>query len=204
MQNDGLINLNVSTNRYSAIPNLVDTIQKFDISYNAIDTIDKELPPNIKEFECTDNHINDITVPFPDGITEINLENNLLKYMFEIPSSVILLNVGNNLLKTLGDIPNNVKELDCSNNFLTQISEKLKDRMKKGDLEITCGGNRFNTSTGFSRPHFVTGHRSEDIYIPQHMLLRRLHQPQKRTMPWVMHDKKKDPHYIISSGTVVI
>jgi Leucine-rich repeat (LRR) protein len=136
--NNGLSIIDVSQNDLEYFSEFPYSVTELYISHNSIRKIDKELPPYLKTFKAYASRISEISVNLSKSLTDIDLSNNNLYMMPELPSTLTHLNLNDNNFTELPTIPNSIKELDVSQNRLTELPTELLER---GGVNVKYDGN---------------------------------------------------------------
>ena len=76
--------------------------------------------PNIRRFICRSCSIKNINY-FPDNLIDIDISNNNLYQIPELPIKLKLLNCMSNNLVKLPDLPNSLENLNCSFNKIKHL-----------------------------------------------------------------------------------
>ncbi|MCJ7637912.1 MAG: hypothetical protein MUO21_10520, partial [Nitrososphaeraceae archaeon] len=131
--NNKLVYIDISSNKFSEMPPFPDTMKHIVAKENYISDI-WFIPENIIEFNVENNrlrNLNSYTVQFPLSLRLLNLSDNMLNDIPELPVGVVEVYISGNRIDELPKIPQSVKVLDISDNCLPKIPEELKKRCIK-------------------------------------------------------------------------
>lgn len=147
--NSQLEKIDMSHNQFEIFPEFKDSIDTIISNKNSIKTI-TYLPSSLKVLKLNDNQIWSIQCQLPPGLIKLDLSDNMLTNIPELPTDIEEVNVSDNRINELGNIPESVKILDCSNNHLCEIPEELKRRNIKLDYDNNFMSDDDNDDTSKS------------------------------------------------------
>ena len=82
----------------------------------------KNIPPNVKEIQISDNLLIEIE-ELPKNLEILNVENNYLsKLDFKDVDQLLILNISHNNFERLDNLPSTITELKCNHNKITYIN----------------------------------------------------------------------------------
>lgn len=163
--NDKLIYIDMSNNEIREFPTFPDSVQHIIGKNNDIHEI-WYIPENLIELDLDDNRIKEIsmyTVQFPKTLKSLNLANNMIIHLPDLPFGVEEVYLQNNRLEEVPpNIPLSVKLLDVSDNCLENIPLELKKRNIKlkysSNLIINSSDDELNT-------FYHSSHSDDDEFI---------------------------------------
>jgi len=132
--NRAIVKIDFSCNNFDDFPDcsLLGKLIFIDGSKNGISEIDN-LPSGLDVLIMKDCKLTKINCVLPPSLTAVNLSDNLLTEMPDLPTNIDEIDLSDNRINDLKDIPDSVKILDVSNNCLTEIPDELK---KRKDLKL--------------------------------------------------------------------
>lgn len=142
-----LTDIDCSNNEIKKLPALNNKLLRIDFSHNSIKdfpdfpdgtttiigitngcTVINKVPSSIEELNMKDNRINEIKCIFPPSLTNLNLCDNSLMIMPDLPTNIEQVDLSSNRIQIIKEIPESVKILDISDNCLTSIPDDLLKR----------------------------------------------------------------------------
>lgn len=140
---DGLLELNCNENPIDELPPLPISIQSLDCSYTHIrgtihlpltlvnlrhlvcvfcDLVSiPVLPPNITEFNCSNNPIDTLSEPLPQGLLMLMCSNCYLDNLPELPNSLLDVECNHNSIRELPELPPVLRTLLCVGNSIERL-----------------------------------------------------------------------------------
>ncbi len=137
---NNLNNLYLSHNLISKLENLPNSLNNLYLSHNLLSSLNfsnsNDILFNLKSLDLSFNKISfefsnsnlSFRNSFPN-LQTLNISNNLLKSLPELPSNLKYLNISNNSITSLNILPNSLDNLILDNNLITSIS-KLPENLK--------------------------------------------------------------------------
>ena len=140
----GLLVLNCSHNPLNELPTLPVSIQSIDCAFTHIrllvlpptlvnltnircDWCDlvsiPVLPPNVIEINCSNNPIDALSEPLPQGLLTLICCNCYLEGLPELPISLIHVECEHNVIRELPELPHGLRHLLCLDNMLERLPE---------------------------------------------------------------------------------
>jgi hypothetical protein len=153
----GLLVLNCSHNPIAELPTLPVSIQSVDCAFTNIrvlilpptllnltnlhcDWCDlvaiPVLPPNVREFSCSNNPMDALSAPLPQGLLTLICCSCHLEGLPELPNSLLHLECEHNVIRELPELPPGLKDLLCGDNMLERLPE-----LPISLLELKCDHN---------------------------------------------------------------
>jgi Leucine-rich repeat (LRR) protein len=153
----GLLVLNCSHNPLNELPTLPVSIQSVDCAFTHIrvlilpptllnltnlrcDWCDlvaiPVLPPNVTEFNCSNNPMDALSEPLPQGLLTLICCNCYLERLPELPNSLLHLECEHNVIRELPSLPTGLRNLLCVDNMIEGLPE-----LPNSLLELECDHN---------------------------------------------------------------
>lgn len=144
--NDELKGIKFSFNTFNEFPDFPDSVIHIEGQKNYIGEIYR-LPHDLEYLDMKDNRITEIRCHWPIGLTRLNLADNILENIDDLPDHAEEIDLSSNKIGLLCEIPESVKLLDVSNNYLGEIPDELKARTH---LTLNYRDNFCNTQSSSS------------------------------------------------------
>lgn len=126
---NSIVEINASNNKITRIGNLIKNyikLKKLDISNCEIDTLNSKLPLNLKMLFINGNNISKILdLGYLKKLKILDISNNNLFDIYNLPRSIIELDASYNNIKKLDDVLDNypkLERLNVSDNSITNIN----------------------------------------------------------------------------------
>jgi len=133
---------------------LPDWVCYFDVSYNSIYALykgqshDYKLPKDLNVLNFSFNKMDFIPDNIPKGLVALNISNNTVKYIPQLPNSIKVVNAAHNTIKWFDQELPCLEKLNLSYNHISYFRfDRLKDNIRMLDLTgnqlKNVGGNIF-------------------------------------------------------------
>jgi len=142
--NEKLKSINMSGNKFTKLPIFFDDVVNIEAGDNYINKIEY-LPKNLKKIELYNNNLKQIDLN--DGLHIVDLSHNGFSHCPIFPEGIIEINISDNELTELTNIPISVKKLDISRNYLHDIEFDLMSRL---NMELKYGDNYIESENEMS------------------------------------------------------
>lgn len=143
--NQGLLMIDFSGNDMVTIPELPDSISLINCSNSNFTEDIEKLPPNLESLVAYACDIKKLSCVLPGTLTFLDLTNNSLDEMPDLPNSIETVKLSSNLITDIKTIPPSVKKLSLRNNYISTVPDDL---LKRDDLTLKLDGNFVGLNQG--------------------------------------------------------
>lgn len=126
---DDITELSLENGNITNIENIPETLKSLNLQNNLLESFSLSISlKKLQKLNLVNNLITDIDLTFVPNVIDLNLSNNQLNEITNIPSTIVILNISHNNITQL-DLTglNNLKSLICNNNKLVSIKNIPKN-----------------------------------------------------------------------------
>ena len=120
-----------------------DDMVLLDVANNSITYLiyylgGKQLPKQLRDFDCQNNYIRCLPSTLPINLLRLNCSANSLSVLPTLPRNLTELDCSNCCLTSLPELPSKLELLNCSFNQITQLPDYIPSTLK----ELNCSHNK--------------------------------------------------------------